>query len=122
MSSRQRQQAEKRGRRAEMIAALWLMAHGWRIIARRRRTPWIELDLVARRGDVLAVIEVKRRASIDAAILAVTPDAVRRLRQAAHQLVTMENARGNRLSARVDLFALAPGVWPRHIPAIDSGC
>jgi putative endonuclease len=111
--------AERRGRRAESLAALWLMARGWRIVARRRQLPMIEVDIVARRGAVLAVVEVKQRGTLDAAIAALTPDAARRLRQAAAQLAAEQAGRTRKaLVARVDLIALAPGRWPRHIPDV----
>ena len=104
--------AERRGRRAEGLAALWLMARGWRIVARRRRMPMIEVDIVARRGGVLAVVEVKQRATQEAALAALTPVALARLRAAAAQLAAAD---GGATVARVDLIALAPGRWPRHI-------
>lgn len=112
-ASERRRVAERRGRRAETIAAWWLMLHGWRIVARRRRLPMIEVDLVARRGNVLAVVEVKRRATLEAALAAVTPAAARRLARAAEQV-----AAGTGAAARVDLIALAPWRLPRHIRAI----
>ena len=49
-----RQHAERGGRRAEALAALWLRLKGWTILARRARTPVGEVDLVARRGRTLA--------------------------------------------------------------------
>ena len=110
-----RRQAEQRGRRAEQLAALLLMAKGWRIVARRRRMPMIEVDLVARRGAMLAVVEVKQRATLDAAVCALTPWAAERLQSAARQLAAEA---GPDVSARVDLIALAPGRWPRHIPGV----
>ncbi len=116
--TRDRRLAERRGRRAETIAAWWMRLHGWQILARRKRLWMIEVDIIARRGDVLALVEVKQRATIDAAIAAVSPDALRRLSRAAHQLATEANARGERLSARVDLVALVPRGLPRHIPQI----
>lgn len=75
----------------------------------------IELDLVARRGGVLAVVEVKWRAQRDAAQLALHPAALARLRAAAMELAARESARGRPVSARVDLVALAPGAWPLHL-------
>lgn len=108
-------EAERRGRRAETLAALWLMARGWRIMARRRRMPMIEVDIVARRGDVLAVVEVKYRPTLEAALCAVTPRSAAKLRTAAGQLAA-EAGRG--ACARVDLIALAPGRWPRHITGL----
>lgn len=111
--ARDRVRAERLGRRAEHMAALWLIAHGWRILERRKRLPMIEVDIVARRGDLLAVVEVKRRRTLDQAVAAVTPLAAARLRAAANHLA---GVRG--LSARVDLIALAPWCWPRHIAGI----
>lgn len=58
-----RQQAEKRGRQAERLAGWWLRLKGWQIVGRRLRTPAGEVDLVARRGSMLAFVEVKARAT-----------------------------------------------------------
>lgn len=117
---RDRLAAERQGRRAETLAAIWLQAKGWRIVARRRRMPMIEIDIVARRGDILAVVEVKHRPTIDAALCALKPEAAARLQRAAAQLAA-EAARPGRQapSARVDLIALAPGRWPRHIAGVQ---
>ena len=54
-------EAGRRGRRGETVAAWWLRVHGWRILARNRRMPGGEVDLVAVRGTTLAVCEVKTR-------------------------------------------------------------
>jgi len=105
--------ARRSGRRAEVIAALWLLAKGYRILGFRLRTPQGEIDLLDARGDVLAVVEVKIRATLDAALEAVTPDQRRRLRRAGAQLAAR---RRRPLRVRLDLIALAPGRWPRHIP------
>jgi putative endonuclease len=111
-----RKDAEQRGRRAEQLAALLLILKGWRIVARRRRFPMIEVDIVARRGGMLAVVEVKQRQTLEAAIAALTPSATARLRAAARQLAAEQ---GGNLAARVDLIALAPGRWPRHIVGVE---
>ena len=60
----QRRAAEKRGRRAEQIAEVWLVLKGYRILARRIRLRTGEIDLIARRGSVLAFVEVKQRRSL----------------------------------------------------------
>ncbi len=115
--SLRRQAAERRGRRAERIAACWLWLRGWRILARRRRLPMIEIDLVARRGNVLAIVEVKRRATIDEALLALRPEAAQRLQRAARQLAAEA---GGATVARVDLVAIAPWRWPVHVPGVGA--
>lgn len=56
-----RRTAEKSGHRAESLAALWLRLKGYRILARRFKTPVGEIDLIARRGRAIAFVEVKAR-------------------------------------------------------------
>jgi putative endonuclease len=99
---------------AEVIAALWLMAKGYRILGFRLRTPQGEIDVLAQRGAVLAVVEVKIRSTIEASLEAVSPPQRQRLRRAGAQLAARRKAlTGARV--RLDLLALAPGRWPRHI-------
>ena len=107
-------QARRDGRWAEAVAAAWLMARGWRILGFRLKSRVAEIDLLARRGDVLAVVEVKRRASLDAALAAVTSDQALRLRRAGAAIAASRPALAG-LSVRLDMVALAPGRWPRHI-------
>src|SRR5436309_10796074 len=65
--------AFRTGLSAEARAAAWLLAKGYRILAKRFRTPYGEIDIVARRRNLLAFVEVKARASLDEAAYAVTP-------------------------------------------------
>src|ERR1700723_931383 len=65
--------AFRTGLSAEARAAAWLMAKGYRILAKRFRTPYGEIDIVARRRNLLAFVEVKARATLDEAAYAVTP-------------------------------------------------
>src|SRR5229473_2901128 len=65
--------AFRTGLSAEARAAVYLMAKGYRILAKRFRTPYGEIDIVARRRNLLAFVEVKARASLDEAAYAVTP-------------------------------------------------
>ena len=107
--------ARATGRRAEVLAALWLMAKGYQILGFRLRTPHGEIDLVARRGRVVAAVEVKTRATIEAALEAVSLTQRQRLRRAIRALAARR--RGLEAAhARLDLMALAPGRLPRHIP------
>lgn len=103
------------GRRQEWIAALWLMLRGYRILGFRLRTPQGEIDLLAKRGSVLAVVEVKSRASLEQALEAVGVDQRDRLRRAGRTLAARRPALSH-LNVRLDLLALAPGRLPRHIP------
>ena len=103
------------GRRAEVVAALWLMAKGYRILGFRLATPLGEIDLLAQRRGVLAVVEVKSRTSLEAALEAVTYEQRARLRRAgAHIAASRAGLRD--AVVRLDLIALAPGRLPRHIP------
>ena len=103
------------GRRGEVVAALWLMAKGYRILGFRLRTPHGEIDLVVRRGRVLAAVEVKARTSLEAALEAVGPNQRERLRRAVRALAARRRGLEN-AQVRLDLMALAPGRFPRHIP------
>lgn len=113
-------EARLSGRRAEVWAAMWLMAKGYRILGFRLKTPQAEIDLLAKRGDVLAVVEVKSRTALEVAIETVTVDQRERLRRAGAQLAA--NRPGLRgCGVRLDLVALAPGRLPRHIPDAWKG-
>jgi len=79
----QRVAAFRTGISAEGRAAALLMAKGYRILAKRFRTPQGEIDIVARKRDLLAFVEVKARASLDDAAYAVTPRQQQRIIAAA---------------------------------------
>ena len=115
--SRQKKGAAARlaGRRAEWVVALLLMAKGYRILGMRLKTPQGEVDLVALRGGVLAIVEVKQRRTVEEALLAVSATQRERLRRAGRSLAG-RLGRNKTLVVRLDLVALAPGRWPRHIP------
>jgi putative endonuclease len=70
------------GRRSEVLAALWLMTRGYRILGFRLKTRQAEIDLLALRGKVLAVVEIKPRTSLLAALETVTLEQRQRLRRA----------------------------------------
>lgn len=102
------------GRFAEGVVAAWLMLKGWRILGFRLKTPQGEIDLLAKRGRILAVIEVKSRSTIEAALDSVRPDQRDRLRRAGEAIAARRPGLAG-LSVRLDMVALAPGRWPRHI-------
>jgi putative endonuclease len=106
--------ARHAGRRAEVVAALWLIAKGYRVLGFRLATPQGEIDLLVAKGRVIAAVEVKIRPTLATALEAVTANQRQRLRRA----LAMFAARRGRGDAdlRLDLIALAPGRFPRHIP------
>jgi putative endonuclease len=103
-----------------VLAAIWLMAKGYRILGFRLKTRQAEIDLLALRGKVLAVVEVKRRTSLLAALETVTFDQRDRLRRAGRALAAGRPALSG-AAVRLDLIALAPGRLPRHIPDAWKG-
>jgi len=90
------------------------MAKGYRIVGFRMRTAQAEIDLLATKGGVVAVVEVKRRTSLGAALDAVTPRQRDRLLGAARSIAARRPEFAT-AAIRLDLMALAPGRWPRHI-------
>ncbi len=110
-----RRKAFRRGHVSEYIAALYLLAKGFRIRAIRYRTKLGEIDIVARRGDLVICVEVKARASVDAAVFAVTGTAQQRIR-AAGDLWLSRQPDAHRLSLRYDIVAVLPWRLPRHFP------
>ncbi|HKR87531.1 MAG TPA: YraN family protein [Phenylobacterium sp.] len=112
--------ARRSGRRGEVLAALWLMAKGYRILGFRLRTPQAEIDLLAIRGRTLAVVEVKRRTDLLTALETVSLDQRERLRRAAAAVAAQRPALAG-ASVRLDLMALAPGRLPMHIPDAWKG-
>ncbi|THD74365.1 MAG: YraN family protein [Phenylobacterium sp.] len=108
------------GRRGEVLATLLLMAKGYRILGFRLRTPQGEIDILALRGRTLAVVEVKRRTSLLAALEAVGFDQRQRLRRAGANLAARRPQLAG-ASVRLDLVALAPGRFPVHIPDAWKG-
>ena len=112
-----RRAAERRGRRAE-LAAVWLLRlKGFRVIARRYRTPVGEIDLIARRGHLVAFVEVKSRATLAEAAEAVAPAGRQRIARAA-SLWLARNPAAAQLTLRFDAVLLAPRRWPRHMVGI----
>ena len=107
------------GRRAEVLCALWLMAKGYRILGFRLKTPQGEIDLLAKKGAVLAVVEVKLRTTLEIALAAVGQRQRERLRRAGESYAARRPALQG-AAIRLDLMALAPGRLPCHIP--DAWC
>ena len=108
-----RRDAERRGRRAEAIAAWYLRAKFYRILARRYRTPLGEIDLIARRGRAIVFVEVKSRPTGEAGLEAVTAKSRQRIARAAAVWLAAHPAAAG-LDQRFDIIVAAPGRRPRH--------
>jgi len=115
MTRIRRRLAYGRGRRAETIAAWWLRLKGYRILAHGFRVPVGEIDLVARRGRTLALVEVKARADLQTAQGAIGPRQRRRIERAAASFLQRHPTLA-RCDVRFDVVLLAPGRRPRHLP------
>lgn len=104
----------RRGQWAERLVTAVLMLKGYRILARRLRTPFGEIDIIARRGKRLAFVEVKQRATREAVEASITPRQQERIARAAAYWVSkrplyQEHEQG------LDLVFVTPWTWPQHI-------
>lgn len=118
-----RRRAWQGGRWAEGLAVWRLRCSGYRILARNWRSPVGEIDIIARRGRILAIVEVKRRADLTAALQAISPRQQQRLARAALAFqARRQDCAG--LLLRFDVVTLGPsspasrwitGLWPRHL-------
>lgn len=114
MNRKERQRAWRRGSLAEMLCAGLLRLRGYRILSRRLRTPVGEIDILARRGQVLAVIEVKAREDLADAAESVSDRQKRRLIRAAGWVVSGRHDLAA-LQLRFDVMLVAPWRLPRHV-------
>jgi putative endonuclease len=112
-----RRRNEGRGRSAEAIAAWVLRLKGYRILARRYRTPAGEIDIIAQRGKTVAFVEVKLRTEAAEALEAVDPRTRSRVARAAALWVSQHPAAAA-LDLRFDVIVTLPGRLPRHLTGV----
>ena len=105
----------RRGRLSEWVAAAGLLAKGYRILGRRVRTPYGEIDLIAVRGRRLAFVEVKRRATRLEGEAAVTPQQATRIARAA-EFWASRNTRYREHEQGLDVVFVTPNRLPVHVP------
>ena len=114
-----RRRAEQGGRRAESVAALWLRLKGWAILARRVRTRVGEVDLVARRGRIVAFVEVKARATEADIEMSLDDYRLRRVAAAAEAVAARFVRPGDDM--RIDAIFILPRRLPRHLANVWHG-
>jgi putative endonuclease len=116
-------EALARGRAAEWTAALWLLAKGYRILARSFRVSGGELDIVALspfwQPRMLVFVEVRARGTMEAAAESVSAAKQDRVSWAATQFCARRQ-RLRQLPWRFDLILMAPGRWPQHLANVWS--
>lgn len=114
-SSQKRRAAYRHGHIAEAAALLFLFAKGFRPLARRYKTPLGEIDLIVKRGRMIAFVEVKARALERDALESVDALTERRIADAADLWLAKHPAAGGH-DMRYDMVVVAPWRLPRHIP------
>ncbi len=107
----------KRGASGEFLAAILLMTRGYRILARRHRTPYGEVDIIAVRFGRLAFVEVKRRPTFAEAEAALSTHQARRIADAAEYWVA-KHPRYRNHEMGLDAVLVVPRRWPRHLPNV----
>ena len=113
-STTARRRSQRLGRWAEWLAAALLLAKGYRVIARRHKTPVGEIDLIARCGRTIAFVEVKARSSPEDAAIAVTERQQKRIaRAASHWLSQNEDLAS--MDLRFDVITVATGFRVHHL-------
>src|ERR1700704_2332600 len=112
----ERQVAFRTGISAESRAAVFLIAKGFRILARRWRSPVGEIDIVARRRSLLLFVEVKARDKLDDAAWSVT-DRQRARIVAAAEVWLATHPDDSVRDIRFDAMLVTPGRIPQHITA-----
>ncbi|WP_230635942.1 YraN family protein [Sphingomonas sp. Leaf4] len=105
--------ADAAGRRGERLAGWWLRLKGWEIVGRRVKTKAGEVDLIARRGGLIAFVEVKLRASAAGLDMAIDERRLARVAAAAEVLMPRYAAGGE--DVRIDVILIAKGAGVRHI-------
>jgi putative endonuclease len=114
MPAAKRSAAFQLGVSAEGRAALFLAAKGYRTLAKRWKTPVGEIDLVVKRGNLIAFVEVKARAKLDAAAESVLPRQKKRIIAAAEAWLAAHPEHAG-YDMRFDAVLIAPGKLPQHI-------
>lgn len=110
------------GKWGENVAAEYLQNRGWTVAARNFRTPYGELDLIARKADALVFFEVKTRTS-DAFGMpedSISPSKARHLLESAQYY--LQQIQADDIDWRVDVIAIQgrPNQTDTHIEWFEN--
>lgn len=109
-----RKKAQRYGHFSEALAAFSLRLKGYKILERNFKTKSGEIDIIARKGDLIAIIEVKARRDLAGSVDAVAYQSQQRIKSAANWwLAGRKDA--HLLSLRFDIIAVQPFKWPTHL-------
>lgn len=111
--SNKKQMAERRGRTAEMLAALLLRVKGYRILAQRFRCAVGEIDIIALKGSTIVFTEVKARRNTVDALESITASQRKRIEAASE--VWLQSAQSQNFAVRFDVITVAPRALPTHM-------
>ncbi len=111
--TKKRKRAQRWGHMSEWLAAGFLMLKGYRILAMRYKTKLGEVDIIAKKGNLIIMVEVKARRTIEEAFDSVTVTSQRRI-EAAGDLWLGKQKNAHILSIRYDIIAVRPWKWPHH--------
>ncbi len=114
MKGAKRRRAWRWGHIAEAMCAVYLVCRGYRILARRLQSPVGEIDLLARRGRTISIIEVKARQDLASAAEAISKRQRARLVKAAEWLIAGRPELAG-LTIRFDAMLVRPWRMPQHI-------
>lgn len=113
MAKTTKQQAEHRGRTAEMLAVLLLKVKGYSILAQRFRCAAGEIDIIASKSDMFIFVEVKARENTGAALESISPKQRKRIESAAE--VWLQSETSQSFAVRFDVITVAPRALPAHM-------
>ena len=118
--ARDRAKSEAHGRLAEAAALMLLRLKGYRLLAQRFKSSSGEIDLIMRKRDVTAFVEVKARATHDEAVASLTDSQTRRIASAASHWMA-QDAAANNGPCRFDIVAVNSRLIPKHIENAFDG-
>ena len=112
LAKHKRQKAEKQGRLQEWLAAVYLQLKGYRLKAKRARTPFGEIDLILQKGNNIIFCEVKYRQKQAHFASAISPQQQQRIAHGAHYWLSTHGHMDK--NARIDVVFMRPFAWPKH--------